>query len=62
LGGREAIEAAGATLCYLPAYSPDLDLIEQALSKLKALLRKGPAVPLETDRKARQDIGARGVC
>jgi len=35
-----AIEAAGATLRYLPAYSPDLNPIEMAFSKLKAGLRK----------------------
>jgi transposase len=39
-GVREAIEAAGATLRYLPRYSPDLDPTEQAFAKLKALLRK----------------------
>ena len=39
-GIAEAIEAVGAKLCYLPQYSPDLNPIEQALSKLKALLRK----------------------
>jgi transposase len=39
-GVREAIEAAGATVVYLPAYSPDFNPIEQAFSKLKALLRK----------------------
>jgi transposase len=38
-GVREAIEAAGAALIYLPAYSPDLNPIEQAFAKLKALLR-----------------------
>jgi transposase len=37
---REAIEAAGAYLIYLPPYSPDLNPIEMAFSKLKALLRK----------------------
>ena len=37
---REAIEAAGATLCYLPPYSPDFNPIENAFAKLKALLRK----------------------
>jgi transposase len=36
---REAIEAAGATLRFLPAYSPDLNPIEQFFAKLKALLR-----------------------
>jgi transposase len=39
-GVREAIEARGATLVYLPPYSPDLNPIEQAFAKLKALLRK----------------------
>lgn len=39
-GVREAIEARGASLIYLPPYSPDLNPIEQALAKLKALLRK----------------------
>jgi transposase len=37
---RQIIEAAGATLRYLPPYSPDLNPIEQAFSKLKAHLRK----------------------
>jgi transposase len=36
---REAIEAAGATLLFIPPYSPDLNPIELAFSKLKALLR-----------------------
>ena len=42
-GVREAIEAAGAKVRYLPAYSPDLNPIEQAFAKLKAALRKGAA-------------------
>ena len=37
---RAAIEAAGAKLLYLPPYSPDFNPIENAFSKLKALLRK----------------------
>ena len=37
---REMIEAAGATLLFLPPYSPDLNPIENAFSKLKAHLRK----------------------
>ncbi len=37
---REAIEAAGASLVFLPAYSPDFNPIENAFAKLKALLRK----------------------
>ena len=37
---REAIEAVGAKLLFLPRYSPDFNPIEKAFSKLKALLRK----------------------
>jgi transposase len=37
---REIIEAAGATLRYLPPYSPDLNPIEQAFAKIKSQLRK----------------------
>jgi transposase len=40
-GVRQAIAAVGATVRYLPAYSPDLNPIEMAFSKLKAALRKG---------------------
>ena len=39
-GVREAIEARGAVLRYLPQYSPDLNPIEMPFSKLKAYLRK----------------------
>ena len=39
-GVREVIEAAGAKLLYLPKYSPDLNPIEMAFSKLKAHLRE----------------------
>ena len=39
-GVREAIEARGATLRFLPAYSPDLNPIKQAFAKLKTLLRR----------------------
>ena len=42
-GVRTLIEAAGATLVYLPPYSPDLNPIEMAFAKLKALLRKAAA-------------------
>jgi transposase len=42
-GVKETIEGAGATLRYLPAYSPDLNPIEQAFAKLKAALRKAAA-------------------
>ncbi len=37
---REKLEAAGATLRFLPPYSPDFNLIEKAFSRLKATLRK----------------------
>ena len=42
-GVRDAIEKAGATLLYLPPYSPDFNPIELAFSKLKAILRKAAA-------------------
>ena len=37
---RRAIRAVGAKLFFLPAYSPDLNPIEQVFAKLKHLLRK----------------------
>ena len=40
---RAAIEAAGARLLRLPPYSPDLNPIENAFAKLKAILRKAAA-------------------
>jgi transposase len=40
---REAIEREGASLRYLPPYSPDFNPIENAFAKLKALLRKAAA-------------------
>ena len=42
-GIRKAIEDVGATLLYLPPYSPDFNPIEMAFSKLKAILRKAAA-------------------
>lgn len=42
-GVREALEAVGARLMFLPPYSPDLNPIEMVFSKLKALLRKHAA-------------------
>jgi transposase len=42
-GVREAIQAVGAKLLYLPPYSPDFNPIEQAFAKLKALLRSAAA-------------------
>jgi transposase len=46
-GVREAIEAAKATLLYLPPYSPDFNPIENAFSKLKAHIRKAAARTVE---------------
>ena len=45
---RQAIRAAGAKLFYLPAYSPDLNPIEQVVAKLKHLLRKAAERTAET--------------
>ncbi len=42
-GVRQAIEAKGAKIAYLPPYSPDFNPIEQLFAKLKALLRKTSA-------------------
>ena len=44
---REMIEAAGASLLYLPPYSPDFNPIENAFAKLKALLRKAAEQTVE---------------
>ena len=46
-GVREAIALTGARLLYLPPYSPDLNPIEQAFAKLKALLRTAAARTVE---------------
>jgi transposase len=48
---RKAIRAAGAKLFFLPPYSPDLNPIEQAFSKLKTLLRKENARTIEQIEK-----------
>jgi transposase len=44
-GGRvkEIVEQRGCELMYLPPYSPDLNPIEQAFSKVKGLMRKAEA-------------------
>jgi transposase len=46
-GVRQAIEACGATLLYLPPYSPDLNPIENAFAKLKAHVRTAAARTIE---------------
>jgi transposase len=50
-GVQEAIKAAGATLRYLPPYSPDLNPIESAYSTFKAFLRKCAERTEETLRR-----------
>ena len=45
---RRAIEARGASLRFLPSYSPDLTPIEEAFSKVKTLLRRAAARTHET--------------
>ena len=44
---RATIETAGATLQFLPPYSPDFNPIENAFAKLKARLRKAAARTLD---------------
>lgn len=51
-GIREAIAARRAQLFYLPPYSPDMNPIEMAFAKLKALLRQDPARTVDTLVKA----------
>jgi transposase len=70
---RELVEAAGASLFYLPPYSPDFNPIENAFAKLKALLRKaaertveglwtaiGQLIHLFTPRKCQNLFAAAG--
>jgi transposase len=47
-GVREAIEARGASLLFLPPYSPDLNPIEQVFAKLKTRLRRAEPRTRET--------------
>jgi transposase len=53
---REAIRAAGASVLYLPSYSPDFNPIDQLFAKLKALLRKAAA---RTQNALWETIGTR---
>jgi transposase len=72
-GVRDAIEAAGAELRYLPPYSPDFNPIENAFAKLKSILRKaaartiddlwdviGNALPMFTSRECANYFTAAG--
>jgi transposase len=49
---RQAIEATGCYLLYLPSYSPDLSPIEEAFSKPKTFLRRVGARTQETLQEA----------
>ena len=40
---RELVEARGAELLFMPSYSPDLNPIEEAFSKIKNIVRKAGA-------------------
>lgn len=51
-GVAEALRAVGATLRFLPAYSPDMNPIENAYSKIKSGLRKAAARTVEDLTKA----------
>jgi transposase len=55
-GVRAAIEARGATLLYLPPYSPDFNPIEMAFAKLKTLLRKAAARTIDSLWEAIADV------
>ncbi len=58
-GVRQAIAAAGASILYLPPYSPDLNPIGQLFAKLKALLRKAAARTKEALWTVTGDLPAR---
>jgi transposase len=53
---RHAVEAVGARLVFLPAYSPDFNPIEQAFAKLKQGLRAVGARTTETVMAATRDL------
>lgn len=55
-GVREQIEQVGATVLYLPPYSPDLNPIEKAWAKLKQLLRSAKARTREALEQAIADL------
>jgi len=54
-GIEAAIESVGAYVLFLPAYSPDLNPIEQMWSKVKAYLRKVKARTIDTLLEALKD-------
>jgi transposase len=58
-GVKEAAEAVGASIMYLPPYSPELNPIEHAWSKLKALLRRIEARTLRALASALSESSSR---
>ena len=67
-GGRvsDIVESVGCELVYLPPYSPDLNPIEEAFSKVKALLRRAGArtreALIEAMGQALSAVTARDTC
>jgi transposase len=63
---REIVEGLGCELVYLPPYSPDLNPIEQAFSKVKGLLRRAEArtreALVEAMGRALEAVTARDAC
>jgi transposase len=63
---REIVEGLGCELVYLPPYSPDLNPIEQAFSKVKGLLRRAEArtreALVEAMGRALDAVTARDAC
>lgn len=63
---RELIEQRGCELWFLPAYSPDLNPIEEAFSKAKGILRKAKARTLEAlfeaTARALSAVGEQDTC
>ena len=53
---RAAIEAAGASVRFLPPYSPDFNPIEKAFAKLKAALRRATARTVEAVRATLENL------
>ena len=53
---RQAVREAGARLLFLPAYSPDLNPIEQVFAKLKTLLRKANARTIADTWRSAGDV------
>ena len=55
-GVKEAIESCGASIQYLPPYSPDMNPIEMLFSKMKAFLRKQACRSFEDILSATKDV------